>query len=483
MTALTTKEGELDAAVCRRARLARDPRFDGEFFVAVSSTGIFCRPVCPARLPAEHNVQYFQHAAQAGAAGYRPCLRCRPETAPQSPAWLGTTTTVNRALQLIRDGALDGAGSVEALAERLGVGARYLNKLFQRELGIAPSQVASTQRLLLARQLIAETALPLTDIAFAAGFGSVRRFNSAMRAAFGSAPGGLRRRQRAGKDAGAGRGCITLELRYRPPYDWAGVLAFFDRHAVAGVEQVDRDRQSYTRHFTTAGEPREFSLSPVHGRDVLRLQLNLPAGTPLLPVVNRIRRMADLDANPSAIAGVLAEDSLLKPLLRRSPGVRCPGYWSAGEAAVRAIVGQQISTAGARSICARLADACGGAGFPAPEHLLALGDEHFPMPRKRAATLRALGELCRSSKVEGNAQGEDTLTRESLAALAGVGPWTSAMVELRGWGNPDAFPATDLGLVQAWEALGQPRKSLAKHALRWRPFSGYAANLLWRTLS
>ena len=468
MHGLLDNTGELDPIACQRARLARDPRFDGEFFVAVASTGIFCRPVCPARLPAERNVRYFRHAAQAAAAGFRPCLRCRPETAPHSPAWLGSTTTVQRALRLIAEGALDGDGSVEDLAERLGVGSRYLNKLFHRELGVAPSAIGKTQRLLLARQLIVETALPLTEIAFAAGFGSVRRFNSAIRDAFGSAPGALRRR------AGSADSGIALQLRYRPPYDWGGVLSFFDRHAVHGVECVESN--TYHRTVLTDAGPGTLRLSHLPTRQALRLELDVPSGTPLLPLVNRVRRMFDLNANPAAISAVLGADELLAPLLKQRPGVRSPGYWSAGEAAIRAIVGQQISTVAARGICAGFVRTDGDADthFPAPADLLALPDERFPMPGRRRETLRALGVLCREDP--------EACSEEAVGALRGVGPWTVAMLALRGWGNPDAFPAGDLGLQQAWAALGGEPKDLERHAERWRPFRGYAASLMWRTL-
>lgn len=462
----------LDPLACQRARMARDPRFDGEFFVAVSSTGIYCRPVCPARLPAERNVRYFRHAAQAANAGFRPCLRCRPESAPDSPAWRGSATTLNRALTLIREGALDGDGTVESLAGRLGVGARYLNKLFQRELGVAPSVVAANQRLLLARQLIVDSGLPLTEIAFAAGFGSVRRFNSAIRDAFGDAPGALRRRAVQG---GRAAGEFRLELRYRAPYDWETVLEFFRRHAVDGIEWIEGDR--YTRRLRLAEGTGTVALSPAAGRDALQMHLRLPAGTPLMPLVARARRVCDLDANPAAIAATLGTDPVLRPLLRSRPGIRCPGYWSAEEAALRAIVGQQISTAGARRILGQLAEACGvndEAVFPHPSQLLALGDEHFPMPGRRRETLRALGRLCKRS---------EPLAEESLSGLAGVGPWTVAMVSLRGWGHPDAFPDTDLGIRQAWEALTGSSSGLAEHAHRWQPFRGYAANLLWSSLA
>ena len=341
----------LDPETCRRARLSRDPRFDGEFYLGVTTTGIYCRPVCPARLPAEKNVRYFRHAAQAAEAGFRPCLRCRPETAPDSPARAGSTTTVNRALTLIRGGALN-EGSVPDLAERLGVGERYLRKLFQRELGLSPQAVAHNHRLLMARQLIAETGLPLIDVAQAAGFGSVRRFNSAIQDAYGVPASAMRRR----KSAGTRRDRVRLELCYRPPYDWEGVIDYFRRHAVTGVETVTDAH--YARRTRLGSGYATLEVCPVARRDALELTLSLPATTNLMPIVTTVRRMFDLDANPTVIGESLSADPLLGPLIIDNPGVRSPGCWSPAESAVRAIVGQQVSTAAARSICGRFASAC-----------------------------------------------------------------------------------------------------------------------------
>jgi AraC family transcriptional regulator of adaptative response / DNA-3-methyladenine glycosylase II len=464
---------ELDRESCRRARLARDRRFDGEFFVAVRSTGIYCRPVCPARLPAERNVSYYRHAAQAAQAGYRPCLRCRPETAPGSPAWIGSGTTVQRALQLIRDGALDGDGSVALLAARLGVGARYLNKLFQRELGVSPSEVAKHQRLLLARMLIVESGLSLTEVAFAAGFGSVRRFNSALREAFGVAPGTMRRRRHASVPGGA---TIRLALRYRPPYDWPQALEFLQRHAVDGLEQVADG--CYRRQLQIQGMRGELAVSAARGRDALLLELDLPVAVPLRPLVSNLRRMFDLDANPAAIAAAFAGEPVMASLLGNNPGIRCLGHFSAAEAAVRAIVGQQISTAAARRICAGFAAATGG-DFPSPEALLELPDDAFPMPGRRRETLRELGRRCAAAGVETSCH------PDALADIAGVGPWTTAMAAMRGWGAPDVFPERDLGIVQAWRSVADAQRidqAPGTYAGRWSPFRSYAAALLWRTL-
>jgi AraC family transcriptional regulator of adaptative response / DNA-3-methyladenine glycosylase II len=462
---------QLDPDTCRRARLSRDPRFDGEFFLAVSTTGIYCRPVCPARPPAEKNVRYFRLASQAAEAGYRPCLRCRPETAPGSPAWAGTSTTVQRALRLVEQGALDGA-SVAALAQRLGVGERYLRKLFERELGISPRAVALNRRLLFAKQLLAETDLPITEVAFAAGFGSVRRFNDALQAHFRLTPTQLRGRRGATTiDAS-----VRLTLNYRPPYDWDGVMAFFRHHAVDGVEEASAT--GYRRHFLCDGRPAWLAVTPLPGRDALQLVLSMPDHRHLQSVVSRVRRMFDLDANPRSIDGSLGQSRELAPLLRASPGARSPGHWSLYEAAVRAVVGQQVSTAAARGICARLARACSGElahpVFPPPAALLALDDDHFPMPRRRRETLR---QVCRLFAEPGPPPAP-----AALGDVHGIGPWTVAMVSIRGAGEPDVFPPGDLGLVKAWEACGGSANTLNNDAAAWSPWRSYAANLLWRSL-
>jgi len=461
----------LDREACRRARLARDARFDGEFYLGVKTTGIYCRPVCPARAPAEKNVRYFASAALAAQAGFRPCLRCRPECAPGSPAWNGASTTVHRALRLLEQGALN-EGSTAALAVRLGVGERYLRKLFQRELGVSPAALALNQRLLFAKKLLAETDLPGTEVAFAAGFGSVRRFNSAVLDQFRLSPTALRK-QRGPTAAKAG---IRLQLHYRPPYDWEGVVNFFGRHAVPGVEFVTPT--SYRRNIAVGGGRGSFEVCPVVGANALQLEIHLPDQRQLMALVARVRRMFDLDANPAAIAQVLARDARLAPLLERCAGIRSPAHWSLYEAAVRGIVGQQISIRAARSVLAGLA-AAGGDGapavFPGADAIVELPDEHFPMPGRRREALRS---LCRCA-----AGAEDQLDLATVAGLPGVGPWTTGMAAMRGLGHPDMFPQRDLGLERAWGQHTGAEASLRDHAVNWRPWRSYAANLLWRTLT
>ncbi len=460
-----------DRETCRQARMARDPRFDGEFFLAVHTTGIYCRPVCPARAPAEKNVSYYRSSFQAAEAGYRPCLRCRPESAPDSPAWRGTSTTVQRALTLIQQGALN-QDSMAAMANRLGIGDRYLRKLFQAELGCSPQAIALHQRLQFASKLLAETMMPITDVAFAAGFGSVRRFNDAVRTRFKLTPGELRRkRQRPATGTG-----IQLQLHYRPPYDWDNTIAFFSRHALGGVETVTAE--SYQRRLWLHGGPATLRVSPMPGRNALQLELDTPDQSLLMPIVARVRRMFDLDANPAVIHDTLHRDKDLAVLLEQQPGGRSLGVWSLYESAIRSIIGQQVSTVAARSICTRLAAATSDDPahpvFPSAAALADLDDSHFPMPSRRRDSLRT---LC--TRFQGR---EDELDLEALAKIPGVGPWTLALVAMRGGGDPDIFPQKDLGLVKAWEAIAGAGKPLQHHATQWRPWRSYAANLLWRSL-
>jgi AraC family transcriptional regulator, regulatory protein of adaptative response / DNA-3-methyladenine glycosylase II len=467
MTDYSHTLSDADKAAYRRARLARDDRFDGVFYLAVKSTGIYCRPICPARQAGEQNVEYYRHAAEAAALGYRPCLRCRPESAPGSPAWEGSSTTVKRALQLIDEGALN-QGTMEQLAARLGVGERYLRKLFTREVGASPLAVANNRRLLFARKLITETGLPLTELAYAAGFGSIRRFNSALKEAYGSSPGALRRHRIPLAAAG-----ISLQLSYRPPYDWDGVLGFYRRHAIEGLEQVSEQR--YHRHALIAGQPVQFTVSQAERGHALQLQCEISDQRQLMPLVARVRRMFDLDANPEAIFTSLSSDARLATLAQRYPGIRAPLHFSPWESAVRAIVGQQVSVPAARTVLGRLTlAACGNSptDFPDPAALAALDDSHFAMPQRRRQTLRT---LCHTFAAK-----PDAINLEELAGLPGIGPWTVALVAMRGMGDPDVFPATDLGIVNAWSALGEA--SIKPPHENWRPWRSYATNLLWRSL-
>jgi len=342
----------LDRRACDRARATRDARFDGLFFIAVTSTGIYCRPVCPAPAPKSRNVRYYGSAAAAAAAGFRPCLRCRPEAAPGSPLHRAKSELVAGALRLIEQGTLDEMPLPE-LARRVGVGERHLRRLFAEELGASPLEVAATRRLLFAKKLLTETALPITAIAPAAGYASLRRFNATFRATYGKPPREIRRAH----DAGTAKDELTLRLPYRPPYDFAHLIEFLRRRVIPGVEVVDAG--GYRRTFVAAGNPGWLSVSPIADQSALALRVHHVKPSALGDIVARVRRMFDVDADPLAINTHLRKSMLLKPLVRRWPGQRLPNAWDGFELAVRAILGQQVSVAAARTLAARIADRYG----------------------------------------------------------------------------------------------------------------------------
>jgi AraC family transcriptional regulator of adaptative response / DNA-3-methyladenine glycosylase II len=478
------------AAVCDQARLSRDPRFDGLFFTAVSSTGIYCRPVCPAPPPKPRNISYYASAAAAEAAGYRPCLRCRPELSPEQGSWRRGDGLLARALDLIAQGALDQA-PLGALAARLHIGERQLRRIFVDHLGAAPLAVRTTQRLLFAKQLLTETSISVTDAALAAGFGSLRRFNDAFLAAYGMPPSALRKRIADEREASDG---LALRLNYRPPYDFEALLDFLRGRALPGLEHVDGD--SYARTIGDADAPgwlrvsRWSSADPAHA---LRLELHGVAAAKLQDCVRRVRRMFDLDADPIAVAEVLGVDPSLQPLLRRQPGLRLPSGWDGFEIAVRAVIGQQVSVAAARTLTARLLQRCGG---PLPGDLQALGfGRLFPtaaqlvqadldglgLTAARIRSLRAISVAMLEGRVDfAPGQSLDGFVQR-WTALPGIGPWTAQYLALRALGHPDAFPAEDLVLQKALE----PGQRLSATALRaraeaWRPWRGYAVLHLWR---
>lgn len=478
--------------VCERARRSRDPRFDGLFFTAVSSTGIYCRPVCPAPAPRPDNVTYYPSAAAAEAAGFRPCLRCRPELSPADGAWRRGDEVVARALKLIDQGAL-AEQPLAALAERVGIGERQLRRLFVERVGAPPIGVHGTRRLLFAKQLLTETALPITEVALAAGFGSLRRFNATFREAYGMAPRDLRKRLPV-----ADGETLVLRLGYRPPYDFAATLGFLRGRALPGVEVVDDS--GYARAFGTPEAPGWLRLGPWPGArgggggHALRLELHGGRPALLLGIVGRLRRMFDLDADPRAIAATLGADPRLAPLVRARPGLRIPGGWDGFEIAVRAVVGQQVSVAAARTITARLAERH---GTPLPEAFAAHGLGHlFPTPealaggdlgrigltRARAATVREVARAVLDGRVDFSpaATLDDFVAR--WTALPGIGPWTAHYIALRALGHPDAFPAGDLVLQKTLPEGGGrlTEKALRARAEAWRPWRGYAAIHLWR---
>ncbi len=471
-----------------RARVSRDPRFDGQFFIGVKTTGIYCRPICPATMPKRENVEFYPTAAAASEAGFRPCLRCRPECAPGTPAWAGTSTTVRRGLRLIANGALDDS-NVEDLAERLGVTSRHLRRLFTQHLGASPLAVAHTQRLHFAKRLIDQTGLSMQDIAAAAGYGSIRRFNDAFRKSYGRSPRELRRSSRK---ANSGSDALTVRLPYRKPFDWQTLLGFFSARAIPGVEAVDDNR--YARSIFVNGKA---GILEVCGDDgEVQVRVHGLETTQLFGIVQRVREIFDLDAPVRDIAATLSGHPLLKRALKRSPGIRVPGAWDGFELTVRAILGQQVSVKAATTLSGRIVERYGEALpddiagtvpgvmhlFPRPERVLRARFNNMGLVGSRAETIRRIaGAVCRDEIRFDAGQDPDEFCA-ALTQLRGIGDWTAQYVAMRALKNPDAFPASDLGLLRAFDAERDTRmtpKELAALAEGWRPWRAYAALLLW----
>ena len=481
-----------DREVCYRALQSRDARFDGLLFVGVTSTGIYCRPVCPARSAKFENCRFFGSAAAAQEAGFRPCLRCRPETAPELASWRGTSNTVSRALALIADGALDGAGaSVEILAGRLGVGERQLRRLFMQHLGASPISVAQTRRVLFAKHLIHETQMSMTEVALAAGFGSLRRFNETFRELFDRPPSALRRSasaRRAGGDAG-----VTLRLRYRAPYDWDSMLGYLEARAIPGVEVVEG--ASYRRTVEIQGATGSVEVRHLPQRQSLGVTIRFPDVRSLPAIVSRVRRLFDLGADIETIDAHLSHDALLAPLVARRPGLRAPGGWDGFELAVRAILGQQITVAAARRLAGQLvqahgepvsADYCGRPGlshvFPKAERLASAEVIGLAMPGARQASLKAMAEAAAVDPDLFRPCGtiEEAIAR--LRTIRGVGEWTAQYIALRALREADAFPASDIGLLRSAARIDQAWSNpagLLNRSELWRPWRAYAAQHLW----
>jgi AraC family transcriptional regulator of adaptative response / DNA-3-methyladenine glycosylase II len=473
-----------DREVCYQALRSRDRRFDGRFFVAVRTTGIYCRPICPAPTAKMKNVEFYACAAAAEAAGFRPCRRCRPETAPGTPAWIGSSAVVARALRLIREGALD-AGDIENLALRMGIGARQLRRLFEKHLGAAPIAIARARRVHFARILIDQSRLPVTAIAFAAGFRSVRQFNHAVRATFGASPRALRSR-RGGTPPAADP--LTLRIPYRPPLDWAGLLAFLSVRGTPGVEVV-RDG-CYRRTVAIDGAAGAITVEPLPGEPTVLLRIQLAGCAGVLEIVERVRRLFDLDADPLQIASDLGRSRPLRALVKAAPGMRVPGAWDPFEIAVRAILGQQITVRAATTLSGRLAAAFGdpidcGDGltrlFPRADVLAEADLSGIGLPRARAATLRALASaVARGEPVLDASRGYEAVV-ERLCEIPGIGAWTAQYIAMRALGEPDAFPAGDLGVRKALANGAGPLSAAAVERLAepWRPWRAYAVMHLW----
>ena len=479
----------LDARVCDRARRARDARFDGRFFIGVTTTGVYCRPVCPARAPKDEHVRYFPTAAAAEAAGFRPCLRCRPEAAPGTPAWLGTSGLVSRALRMIGDGALrcdaTNGTSVHSLADRLGVTARHLRRLFLQHLGATPLDVALTRRAHFAKKLVDETSLAFHQVAIASGFGSLRRFNAEIRRTYARTPTQLRRLARQRPAAESDADCYGFRLAYRPPYDWDAMLAFLGARATPGVESVAESR--YRRTIAIDGRCGSIEVSRLDTGAALGLDVRFPDPRLLLVVVERVRRMFDLGADPAIIGGHLRADPLLRASLARHSGIRTPGAWDGFELAVRAILGQQIAVRAATTMAGRVAAMFGspvanGNGcdrlFPTPAQLVSAPLEQTGIVRARAETIRSLARRVVDETIAFDSRFDAEATIAALKTIPGIGDWTAEYIAMRALGEPDAFPRGDLVLRRM--AGDCTARALERRSQSWRPWRAYAVMLLWQ---
>jgi AraC family transcriptional regulator of adaptative response / DNA-3-methyladenine glycosylase II len=500
---------ELDRERIWDALRTNDPRFDGAVFCGIASTGIYCRPSCPARTPKRENVRYFPTAAAAQAGGFRACKRCRPDATPGSPEWDGRADLVGRAMRLIADGAIDREG-VPGLAKRLGYSERHVHRQLRAVVGAGPLELARAQRARTARLLAESTDLPLTEVAFAAGFSSIRQFNATVQEVYAMTPGGLRARRaargRASPDgdrlptvddggaavpAGDPSRAISLRLPYRAPWEADAMLGYLAARTVAGVETVEGDE--YRRSLRLPHGAGLVMLRPAAGHVAAELRLDdlrdLPAA------VQRVRALLDLDADPRAIVDALGDDPVIGTLVRTTPGLRVPGHVDAHEQAIRAVLGQQVSVRRAATLAARLtaahgeplADPAGGVThlFPSPAALADADPATLGMPRSRAAAVVGLASALASGELPLDIGVERLDTRARLLALPGIGPWTAGYVQMRALRDPDVFLSSDLVVRKALERLGRDARPAAAERLaeRWRPYRSYATQHLWASMA
>jgi AraC family transcriptional regulator of adaptative response / DNA-3-methyladenine glycosylase II len=474
---------------CFRAMQSKDARFDGWFVTAVLTTGIYCRPSCPARPPFARNVQFYPTAAAAQRAGFRPCKRCRPDASPGSPEWNIRSDVVARAMRLIADGAVDRDG-VTGLAAKVGYTARQLERLMQTEVGAGPLALARAQRTQTARVLIETTDLPFSDVAFAAGFSSIRQFNDTVREVCDCTPTELRRKAARRRDIAEGTGTVSLRLPTRMPFAFEGAFGHLAAGAVPGCEEV-RDG-AYRRTLRLPRGNGIVSLTPAP--DHVRCDLRVDDFRDLSTAIARCRRLLDLDADPEAVVEALSADPELAPLVAKSPGQRIPRTVDEHELALRAVIGQQVSMKAARTHTARIAEAYGTPiadpvgglthVFPSADQLGDLSSDALAFPESRRRTVRALITALANGIVNLDPGCDWQSAREQLLALPGVGPWTAEVIAMRGLGDPDAFPAADGGIRSAAARLSLPSNTpgLIEHSLRWRPWRSYATQHLWASL-
>jgi AraC family transcriptional regulator, regulatory protein of adaptative response / DNA-3-methyladenine glycosylase II len=478
----------LDANTCYRALRARDARFDGRFFVAVSSTHIYCRPICTVRPPKRENCRFFPSAAAAESSGYRPCLRCRPELAPGNASVDATTRLAQAAAGMMEDSTLDQEG-LDALAARLGITDRHLRRAFGGEFGVSPVEFAQTQKLLLAKRLLTDTALPVAEVAFASGFGSVRRFNALFKQRYRLRPLQLRGGRRNVAPA-AVPDALEFELSFRPPFDWSAVIAFLGARAIPGVEAAAGGCYRRTVRLAIDGQEHRgwiaVEMSP--RKPTLRVRVAASLAKALPPVLSRVKALMDLACHPAEVAQALGA------LARRRPGLRVPGAFDGFEMAVRAILGQQVTVAGARTLAGRFAATFGDVLatpfdslttlFPVAERVAALAPGRIArigMPGARARTVIALARAVADARLVLTPNADVEATLDALRALPGVGEWTAQYIAMRALSWPDAFPHTDLGVMKA---LGETRaRRVLAAGEAWRPWRAYAVMHLWQSLS
>jgi AraC family transcriptional regulator, regulatory protein of adaptative response / DNA-3-methyladenine glycosylase II len=480
---------QLDADICYKVLLARDRRFDGLFFVAVSTTGIYCRPICPARTPGRDRVTFFRHAAEAEQAGYRACFRCRPEVAPRNSeaSTDAISHLVRLALSKIEQGCLNGQ-SLEELAADLGVSSRHLRRSIEAEVGVSPVMLAQTRRLALAKQLLHDTTLPMAEIADAAGFASIRRFNGLFQSRFGRSPTSLRRAHGASEKGGT----YTLRLDYRPPFDWKHLLGFLGDRAMHGIERVEGDTYYRTIPFGKAAAEISVRDDAAHSRIIAEVPVQLASMA--MDLSANLRKLFDLDARPDVIEKELGRDKFLGPIVKRQKGTRLPGAFDSFEVAIRSVLGQQVTVRGATTLAKRVVEKFGhkvemstnrgsraGWIFPSADDIAAASVSdvrEIGMPEARAKTLIAISKKIADGKLKLSAGENPEAAIESMTEIAGIGNFTSHVVAMRALRYVDAFPSSDLGVRKALNSKNA--RELDGRAEAWRPWRAYAVIHLWR---
>jgi AraC family transcriptional regulator, regulatory protein of adaptative response / DNA-3-methyladenine glycosylase II len=473
-----------------RALTTRDSRFDGVFFVGVASTGIYCRPICPAKTPKETNCRFFDAPHEAEQAGFRPCLRCRPELAPGNAPVDDAQRIAQTIVQRLEEEHLDGSSGLEAIADQFELSSRQIRRIVQKQLGVAPIQLLLTRRLLLAKQLLTETALPITEVAFASGFSSVRRFNDAFSTRYGMPPTRLRRKARTDVDAIVDRSTSTLQLSYRPPYDWNGLLAFLAERALHGVEHVTN--QSYSRTVSIGAAKGWIRVTHARNKHALMVEFTHSLTLVLPALLGRVRALFDLDARPDLIVKHLGRDARLRSALRANPGLRMPGAFDGFEMGVRAIIGQQVTVKAATTIASKFVKAFGepiATPFaelhhltPSPARIAGASVDDIArigIPAARSGSIIALtaAQLSGDLGLDGAARHDPDHAIERLTELPGIGPWTAHYIAMRALRWPDAFPKEDVAVRKSLGGVTANEADALSQA--WRPWRSYAVMHLW----